>query len=224
MLRETRVFRDLPLRTAAYPSQNDAKTVKLLSVIEPLEPGVMFTAAAAGLIDERGRLVAQSTSTSEELKSTPVIAAMAVPPGRYRLRMAATDSSGRAGSADYDVVAELMPAGSLTMSALVLGLSRGGFRPMLSFGAEPAALAYLELYGPVTTKPTVTVELSLSIDGPALLSMPAAVAETKDDARRFVTAALPIGSLPAGDYVVRAIVTVDGKQARTFRTLRKQPG
>jgi hypothetical protein len=69
----------------------------------------------------------------------------------------------------------------------------------------------------------VTVELSLSEDGPALLAMPAAVAETKDDSRRFVTAALPIGSLPAGDYVVRAIVTVDGKQARTFRTLRKQP-
>jgi VWFA-related protein len=223
MLRETRVFRDLPLRTAAYPSLNDAKTVKLLSVIEPIEPGVTFTAAAAGLIDEKGRLVAQSTATNEELKSTPVIAAMAVPPGRYRLRMAATDATGRAGSADYDVAAELLPAGGLTMSALVLGLSRGGFRPMLTFGAEPAALAYLELYGATATPPTVTVELSLSEDGPALLAMPAAVADTKDESRRFVTAALPIGSLPAGDYVVRAIVSVDGKQARTYRTLRKQP-
>ena len=144
---------------------------------------------------------------------------MAVPPGRYRLRMAATDATGRAGSADYDVVAELLPAGGLTMSALVLGLSRGGFRPMLTFGAEPAALAYLELYGATAAPPTVTVELSLSADGPALLTMPAAVADTKDESRRFATAALPIGSLPAGDYVVRAIVSVDGKQARTYRTL-----
>ena len=28
---------------------------------------------------------------------------------------------------------------------------------------------------------------------------------------------------PFGDFVVRALVTVDGKQARAMRTLRKQP-
>jgi hypothetical protein len=222
MLREARVFRDLPLRTATYPSQNDAKTVKLLSVLEPVEPGVTLTAAAAGLVDDKGRLIRQWTATEEELKATPLIAAIAAPIGRYRFRMAATDSTGRAGSADYDVVAELLPAGSLTMSALVLGLSRGGFRPMLLFSNEPVAIAYLELYGPTATVPTVAVELALSEDGPALLTVPGAISKTKDESRQFATAALPIGSLPAGDFVVRATVMVDGKQARAMRTLRKQ--
>ena len=223
MLREGRAFRDLPLRTAAYPSQNNAKTVKLLTVVEPIEPGVVLTAVAAGLVDDRDRLVAQWTATDEELKSTPLFAALAVPPGRYRLRMAAIDATGRAGSADYDVVAELEPAGPLTISGLVLGISRGGFRPLLVFGAEPVATAYLELYGKAASPPKVTVELALSEEGPALLTMPAAIAPTKEESLLFATAAVPIGSLPAGDFLVRAIVTVDGKQSRVMRTLRKQP-
>jgi hypothetical protein len=222
MLRQTQVFRDLPLRTAAYPSQNDAKTVKLLSIVEPIESNVVFNAAAVGLIDGSGRLVAQWTATPGELEAVPVIAALAVPTGTYRLRIAATDANGRSGTADYDVTAELLPAGSLTMSALVLGLSRGGFRPMLVFGSEPVAMAYLELYGPATSAPTVAVELAMSEDGPPLLTMPGSISRTSDELRQFATAALPIGSLPAGDYLVRAIVTVDGKQARLTRTLRKQ--
>ena len=223
MLRQTQVFRDLPLRTVAYPSQNDAKTVKLLSIVEPIEANVTLSAAAVGLVDHTGRLVAQWTATAEELKAVPLIAALAVPTGTYRLRIAATDTTGRSGTADYDVDAELLPAGSLTMSALVLGLSRGGFRPMLQFSNEPVAMAYLELYGQTTTEPAVTVELAMSEDGPALLTMPGSISRTSDDLRQFATAALPIGSLPAGDYAVRAIVTVDGKQARLTRTLRKQP-
>jgi VWFA-related protein len=223
MLRQTQVFRDLPLRTAAYPSQNDAKTVKLLSILEPVEPNVSLTAAAVGVVTDRDQLVAQWTATDEELKAVPLIAALAVPVGVYRLRIAATDSTGRGGSADYDVTAQLLPAGSLTMSALVLGLSRGGFRPMLQFSTEPVAIAYLELYGQTANPPTVTVELAMSEDGPALLTMPGSISRTSDELRQFATAALPIGSLPAGDYAVRATVTVDGKQARMSRTLRKQP-
>jgi len=223
MLRQTQVFRDLPLRTAAYPSQNDAKTLKLLSVFEATEPNVALTAAAVGVIDSTGRLVAQWTATDDELKAVPMIAALAVAPGTYRLRIAATDAGGRGGSADYDVTAELLPAGSLTLSALVLGLSRGGFRPMLLFGKEPVAIAYLELYGATANAPVVTVELAASETGPAILTMPASISKTNDQARQFATAALPIGALPAGDYAVRATVSVDGKQARVMRTLRKQP-
>lgn len=223
MLRQTQVFRDLPLRTAAYPSQHDAKTIKLLGVVEPIEPDVVLTAAAVGLVDDRGRLMAQWTATPEELKTTPLIAALAVAPGEYRLRIAATDASGRNGTADYEVTAELQLAGSLTISALVLGLSRGGFRPMLSFSHEPVALAYLELYGPTAATSSVTMELALSESGPAIFTVPGVIAATNEEARRFATAAIPIGSLPAGDFVVRATVLVDGKQVRVLRTLRKQP-
>jgi VWFA-related protein len=223
MLKESAVFRDLPLRLTAYPSQNDAKTVKVLGVMEPVEPGVTLTAAAAGLVDDRGRLITQWTATADELKTSPIIAAMAVPPGRYRFRIAATDSTGRAGSVDYAVIAELLPVGTISASGLALGLSRGGFRPVLVFGTEPSAMAYLELYGQSTTPAAIAVELAMSDEGPAVFTVPAAIAETSEPGRRFATAAIPIGSLPAGDYLVRANVTVDGQRVRVVRTLRKQP-
>jgi hypothetical protein len=217
------VFEFFVVRTAAYPSQNDAKTVKLVAVLEPVEPGVALTAAAAGLVDDRGRLVAQWTATPEELQTTPLVAAVAATPGKYRFRMAATDAAGRGGSADYDVVAELTPAGSASISALVLGLSRGGFRPMLVFGNEPSALAYFEFYGDAPASLAVTFEIALSETGPALIAIPGVVAPTNDASRRSVTAALPIGSLPAGDFLIRATVTSDGQRTRLSRTLRTQP-
>jgi hypothetical protein len=40
-----------------------------------------------------------------------VIAGMLVPPGSYRLRVAATDSGGRTGTSDYELAAELRQAG-----------------------------------------------------------------------------------------------------------------
>jgi VWFA-related protein len=211
----------LPLRAAAFPSLNDSKTVKLLGVLESFEPGVTFTEAVAGVFDDKG-LVAQWTATSEELKSAQVLAALAVPPGRYRFRMAAVDASGRRGTADYLVDAELVQVGSLTMSGLVLGLSRGGFRPMLQFSREPVALAYLEFYGPIAAVPNVSIELAMSEDGPALVKVPAAVSQAADGSRRFGTAAIPIGAVPPGDYAVRATVTVEGAQARVVRTVRKR--
>ena len=72
----------------------------------------------------------------------PPPCAMRVPPGRYRLRVAAVDGAGRAGAADYHFDATLTPVGNLSLGALVLGLSRGGeLTPKLEFSQEPSALA-----------------------------------------------------------------------------------
>lgn len=228
MLREVQVFRDLPLRAVGYASQNAAgeKAIKIVMVVEAAEPGVTLAAAAAGLFDPKGRLAAQWTANAEELATPPVVAALVVPPGEYRLRMAATDTSGRAGSADYEVSAELTSLGSLTLSGLVLGLSRGGgFVPKLQFGKEPVALAYLEIYGDAANAAlTVAIEVAMTPTGAALVSIPAAVQKAVSDPhRRIVTAAVPVGALPPGDAVIRAVVTADGQSARVSRTLRKTP-
>ena len=70
------------------------------------------------------------------------------PGGSYRLRVAAIDSLGRMGTADYDFTAELSPAGSVKLSDILLGVAReSGFTPVLAFGNEVVATAYLELYG-----------------------------------------------------------------------------
>ena len=85
------------------------------------------------------------------------------------------------------------------------------------------ALAYLEIYGTTGGTPvSVALEIAATPNGPARLTIPGAVADTRSADRRLATAAIPIGGFPPGDYVIRAVVTAEGQPAgRTMGTLRK---
>ena len=61
----------------------------------------------AALFDRDGKLVSSWVAQAPDLTRTPVIGAVMAPPGSYRLRVAAIDSTGRAGTADYEVLAEI---------------------------------------------------------------------------------------------------------------------
>jgi VWFA-related protein len=224
MIRDGRAYRDLPLRTAAFASSSgDDRQLKLVAIAEPLDPGVTLTSVAFGLIDARGRLVAQWTANERELALTPVMSAGLAEPGAYRLRMAAVDVTGRRGAADHDVTFQLTPAGPLKLSMLALGVSRPGFRPQLEFGHEPTAMGYFEIFGsPPDGALSAALELAPGTDQPALIRVPAALVASADPMRRTVTGVVPIADQPPGDYVVRGLVFVDGKPLGTVSsTLRK---
>ncbi len=229
MLREARTFRDLPLRAVGYVSNNpEDGRLKVVCLFEATDPAAQLATAAAGLFDESGRLLGQWTAEPKNLASTPVTGALVAPrPGRYRLRVAATDAAGRSGTVDYEVMAELVSSGPLTVSSLVLGLSRGGaFAPRMVFGAEPVALGYLEIYGPAGPGVSVSAEIASSPDGPAIgPAIPGSVRTIAGEPRSIATVAIPIGALPPGDYVVRVTVAAPGAApGRVVRTLRKAGG
>lgn len=222
MLRQPGGYADLPLRVAGLASREPGdRNVRVVIVGESADPAMKPAAAAAGLFDARGRLVGQWTARPEDLSAGTLVGALVAPPGAYRLRLAATSADGRSGTADADVAAELTPAGPLQLSALVLGVSRGAFQPRLQFGAEPVALAHVEIYGGKAGLPVVaTFEISRTLNGPPIVSVPGALGAAGD--HHAASGALPIGALPPGDYVVRAIVGVDGQPSgRVVRTLRK---
>jgi hypothetical protein len=225
MIRESRTFRDLALRVTGYASAGSGDgRLRILAVAEPVDPSVTIAAFASAVFDAQGRLVGQFTATSAELAASPVLSAFSVPAGVYRLRVAAVDASGRAGTADVEVTAELVQAGSLRLSSLVVGLSRGGtLQPRLQFTTEPVALGYLDLYGGTPgAAVSAVLELATSLNGPAILTTPLTLEATNDPGRFSATGAIPLASLPAGDYVVRAIVGIAGQPAgRVVRTIRK---
>jgi VWFA-related protein len=224
MLRTGRVVRDLPLRAAGFPSLHspDGK-LKIVIYAETIDPSVKITAAAAGLFDSQDRLVDIWNAAESDLGGNTLLAARAVDPGQYRLRLAARDSSGRGGTADYEVSAELVTAGSLKLSSIVLGLSRDGFVPRLQFSTEPVATAYLELYGGTPgDRISAIVEVALNVDSPAMVSTPLIIEASGEEGRYRATGAVPIGALPPGDFVVRAVVGIEGQPTgRVLRTLRK---
>lgn len=225
MMKEARPFRDVPLRVTAYTSREPGTTrVRVVTLFDSPGAEAALTSAMVGLFDDQGRMVASTQLTAADLTTSPMMAALSVPPGTYRLRAAATETNGRAGAADYVVTAELAPAGPLTLSALVMGLSRGGqFSPRLEFGGEATAMAYLEIYGGTAgTQVGVAFEIARSSNGPALVTVPGAIAATTEPDRFSVTAALPIGALAPGNYVVRATVAAQGQAGgRVLRPLRK---
>lgn len=225
MVKSGAVFGDLPLRVSGFASQNDRSgNMRLVAAGEPADPGVTLTAASIAYFDAAGKMVGQTNLTPEQLKSLPLLGAVVVPAGVYRVRVAAVDAGGRGGATDAEVTAEMTPAGSLKLSSLVLGLWRdNAFQPRLQFTTEPVAIAYLDLVGGVAgAAVSAFVEISKSTNGPAISTTRLAIEATSDPNRFTASAAVPIGGLPPGDYVVRATVGIDGQaMGRVLRVLRK---
>jgi VWFA-related protein len=226
LLLQARVYRDLPLRGIGFPSRTQGDNIMILSLLESLDRAATLKSAAMGMYNSTGQLVAQWAARDTEVDRKVIAAGLSVPTGTYRLRVAAIDTAGRAGTADYEVAAELTPAGPLKMSALVLGLWRNGaFEPRLQFANEPVAMAYVELYGrPPGTGGQVALafELATTLNGPALLAVPGVVSATTENDKFIVNAAIPIGALPPGDFIVRAIVGLEDQPAgRVYRIFRK---
>jgi hypothetical protein len=226
MLRVGQPFLDLPLRAVTYASRNaEDDRVKLVVLFETTDPSARLASAVTGAFDGKGSLKAQSTATKDDLGVSPAMSVLAVSPGTYRVRVAATDSTGRGGTVDLDVKANLAPAGTLNLSTLVLGASGGAsFGPRLEFRTEPAAIAYLEVYGrPGKADLTVSFELRAADGARVLARTPGTLRSTSFDDLRLAMGELPIATLPPGDYLVSAVASMDGKEtARVERTLRKR--
>jgi len=226
MLSGAKVFRDLPLRAAMHTSRAlpDGK-LRVVCVFESDDPAAKLAEAGIALFDSTGKPRAQWTGPPAELKRSPVVAALtAPPPGTYRMRLAAIDASGAGGTLDEEVRVEAAASGAPLVSALVLGTKAGpGFAPRLEFIDEPVAIAMVEISGaPKTAGIDARFEFAASEEGPAAATLPGTVQAPRDDFRiAFVQ--LPLAQMPAGDFVVRAVITVDGQvlAARPSHTLRK---
>jgi len=226
MLRVPGEHNDLPLRAAAFPSRSPGSDeVKIVALFESSEPSAAIASASVGLFDEKNTLKKQWTAQKDDLAKRPIMAALSAPPGNYRLRVAAVDAGGRAGTTDYELRAEVPRAGPLKLSALVLGTQQqgGGFAPRLEFNGEPVAIGLLEIYG-VPSGGAVAVELDVAqtADGAPLATAQTTVSKGATDDMRIAFGGFSIATLAPGDYQMRAVVSLDGKPVgRVVRTLRK---
>jgi hypothetical protein len=226
MLSVARSFHGLSLRAIVYTSRasSDGK-LRAVALFEPTDPSVKVAAAAAALFDAKGKVRAQWMAQSAELTGTPMIAALAAPgPGVYRLRVAATDASGLGATIDEDVTVEATARDAAWVSPLVLGVPSGqAFAPRLQFADEAVAVAMVEVAGlPRTAAVSATFELAAREDGPAVATLPGET-RTSSGGTTVAFVGIPIGPMPPGDVVVRAVIAVNGQPlaARPTRTLRK---
>jgi hypothetical protein len=226
MLRTQAAYADLPLRAAGHTSRlAGSEDVTVLALFETLDPATALKDASVGLFDEKNTLKKQWSAQSADLAKRPVMAGLTAPPGTYRVRVAAVDSTGRAGTTDYELKVEVPRADPLKLSTLVLGTQPqgGGFAPRLDFSNEPVAIALLEIYGvPKGGNVTVDLDVVSTAEGTALATAQTTVSPGKSEDTRTAYGGFSIASLPAGDYLLRAVVSLDGKPVgKVVRTLRK---
>ena len=227
MLRQPRVWSDLPLRLAVFPVlDTERDRLRLLVLGEPEEPMTALAWAQFALIAPSGAVVAEWKAEGPDLATRPIMTAALASPGPYRLRMVASELAGRRGAVDDEFDARLTAAGALNLGPVMFGgIADQAFVPVLQPAASATAvMAYAEIYGRLAATDTLAsrFEIATAAEGPALASVDGSVRTTPADDRRAALGTLDLAPLAAGDYVVRAIIALNGKEiGRVTRTLRK---
>jgi VWFA-related protein len=155
-----------------------------------------------------------------------------VPPGTYRLKVAGVDADGRRGSVERLVNAALVTAGTFRVGDLMIGEPGDGDGLSLTPAIEPvltgeAIAGYLEVRSDDTERlraTSVALELARDANTPALAAVPLDLAATRTEDRRIAQGQVPLTTLPPGDYVARAVVSVGGRPvSRVLRSFSYVP-
>jgi hypothetical protein len=221
ILASTEAVTDLRLRVGDFTVRDADGKLRVGVLLEPADGSTALASAGAILIEGNGRVAAHWHA--RDATERPLLGAMTVPPGSYRLRAAAIDTAGRPGAAEADIDVGLTQVGALSLGSLLLSTSRDGtISVQLEFGSEPTARASFDIYGGAAgQRLSATLEVSRDLDGRAMAVLPVALTRA-DEMRVVATGTVPLGALAPGDYVVRGIVRLeDGTTGRVVRTLRK---
>lgn len=244
LIRQPVFATELPLKVTTYSLRTPhTPDVRLVITAELGRGATAPEQVALGylLLDERGRILADSfeqynARPIEDTEPAPlgVSTTAQVPAGRYRLRLAALDSTGRGGSVEHRLEASIASTGDLGVADLMLTPANGETSSTVQLVADATIArelfgAYVELYpenGDAAKAARVRIEVAESETGPAISAIEAQVLETKEPGRLAAQALLPVGLLPPGDYWARAVVSSGGRpaiQSRPFRLIQALP-
>ncbi|HXW08803.1 MAG TPA: VWA domain-containing protein [Vicinamibacterales bacterium] len=196
------------------------------------------------LVDAQGRLIGSRIDPAVQAPVRPttrsqlyVGAMLADAPGIHTAKLAVIDERGKRGSVEHTFRAQLVPAGQIRATDLLIAENTGttdvGVLPAVAGEFSTDTLhGYLELYSDapeILRDASVTFEVADGETARALDSgvgrSPSASAAARN--RRIVEGSVTIGLLPPGDYVARAVIEIRGRKAgqvvRPFRITRAAP-
>jgi len=238
LLRTPAAASELPLAVTTYALPDPGEGPQNVRVIisAEIDRGVASdTAMAVGFVlldaDERAAGV-----SVEQIALTPVreqpdsplcyLGAAIVPPGRYRIRLAAVDAKLRRGTVEHGFEARVTEVGDLRVSDLIIhdphSTDKGETRPSVSAALRDTLTASLEVGWRAPGPPpgiSVRLEVAAGPDGPALAGAEMTVQVLREERRLQAGGCVPLSGIPPGDYVGRAVVSV-GAGPPTARVTR----
>lgn len=212
LLRTPRLATEVPVRVTTHTFREPADG-RLRVVVSAEADGGASAAMTFGyvLIDAAGVIAASGRDPAPDGRLTQ---AVTVSPGPYTLRVAAVDSTGRAGSVERRFVAHLHGGGAIGMSDLTLTDTPAGhpLRPVIARTGADRLGAVLEIYSPPGTEPrALDVRVELRAEGADAPAITAPAALTRIGASSWrARAELDAGKLAPGIYVVTARVDTAG--------------
>ena len=236
VLRSPSANTELPMRLSTYTFRDTAPNKVKLILAAEIDPESMAKeldlAIGFAIFDETGKAVLSGQERKIYSANTDLPIryelAVGVDPGKYRLRLAAVDLAGKSGSVEREVPAFGMSNHEFAIGDLILSSVREGKgndlrAPVVLQVADGQLATYTELY---TNKPgalddtKVTFEIADTADGPALQSTSAEIRERGDQTMRQALSVVPVGALPPGRYIARAMFSKGdkniGKLTRPF--------
>jgi VWFA-related protein len=223
----------LPMRVATrvVPGNKSERVQVVVAADIGREATAQNVSLAYFVSDETGRIVTaggekRMLEPSEgvfgdlSLRYTSVIE---LPPGRYRLKLAALDESGSEGSVEHPLDVRLTDAGPLVLGDLVLAsaaasaLAAGIAVDDTVAGARARAYVQMRPKQDITGRLEVTAEVADTPAGRPLVSTGLTVGPTREG---LIVADGPIDLrlLPPGNYYARASVSLDGKRLASRST------
>jgi hypothetical protein len=218
---------DLPIAATAFSARGEeATTLKEIILVEVagrLSDDVAPSYAVMVMKDDRPVFQAADHLIVSADKQARVVMATQLAPGRYRLRVAVSDATGRPGTLDLPLSVGLRQGGALQFSDLFVGTTSDRFTPAIEVPAGTALSALLELYSADPAAFTGVVgelEIRRSGEDAVLAHAPAAVGATELPGRRIASGTIPTAGLDPGSYTVSAIVTANGQPSgKVSRTI-----
>jgi VWFA-related protein len=213
LLRNPRVATELPVRATTHVFREPGDH-RLRVVISGEAEGGSSDEVTFGyvLVDEAGVIAASGRDPAPDGRFSQ---AVAVPDGRYLLKVAAVDSTGRVGSVERRFAARLSGTSAVGISDLALTETAPGqpLRPVVARTVGDRLGAVLELYGSPGWKVdglSVRVEVQPADGHAPAISVPATFSAIGAASWR-VRAEVNLRDLAPGSYIVRAtIAAADG--------------
>ncbi len=217
---------DVPMKLTTFTYRDDTKPGRLKVLVtgeidRALNPAGEFTLGYI-VTDARGNLVASqfekalAAPRGEEGRPQRYTGAVVLDEGVYTIKFAVADPQGRAGSVERTIDASLAKAGPLTLGELMLAEVQGrSARPSVDGRITANTLmAYAEAYGDgkdPLSRAVARIEVGRTEHDPPVETADLAFADRDTPGKRTAEGAVPVAMLPAGDYVARAVFTIDGK-------------
>ncbi len=218
----------LPLRVASFALQGpETGQVQILihadigsdyTASKVASIGYVITDATGRTVENRGADMRLQPVMSGVPSALQYTTGASLPPGDYTLKLAAAEAD-RVGTVEHIIHATLPRAGTTTTSELMVGgpvevgeLLTPTIGYQVTFGTVHA---YVEAYGSTSGSLTAEYEIATANDAPALLNIDVAP-HVVSDTRTIFSKVIPIHQLPPARYIMRAILSSDGRAVATL--------